>query len=86
MKIEKVGKTMIGRRVFSMAELKAQEYPTREEMEEIYSRFNEGKDIRLQPNRVSDLYESMNKLFDDFETEIVLEAFWQGYICGKASE
>ena len=86
MKIEKVGKTMIERRVFSMAELKAQEYPTREEIEEIYSRFNEGKDIRLQPNRVSDLYESMNKLFDDFETEIVLEAFWQGYICGKASE
>lgn len=72
----------IGRRVFSMAELKAQEYPTREEIEKIYDEFQE-KNIRLEPNRVSKLYESMNRLFEEYENEILLEVFYQGYIAGR---
>lgn len=61
------------------------EYPTREEINKLYDEFQE-KNIRLEPNRVSELYESMNRLFEEYENEILLEAFYQGYICGKASK
>lgn len=67
-----------------MGKLK-EEYPTREEIDKLYDEFQE-KNIKLEPNRVSELYESMNRLFEEYENEILLEAFYQGYICGKASK
>lgn len=68
-----------------MGNLKSEESLTRAEIENIYSKFCE-ENVSLRPNNISVLYEKLVNLFDEYETEIVLDAFYQGYICGLASK
>lgn len=57
----------------------------RQEIEKIYDKFC-GGDVRMPHNNVAGLYESLEKIFDEYENEIILDAFYQGYICGLAAK
>lgn len=68
-----------------MGNSKSKESLTREEIENIYDKFCE-ENVSLCPNNISDLYAKLDNLFDEYENELILDAFYQGYICGLASK
>lgn len=57
----------------------------REDIEKIYEDFYEKNKITVN-DKVVELYDSLIKTFEQYENEIILDAFYEGYICGIASK
>lgn len=58
---------------------------TREQIEEVFIKSCETF-VSLESDRIDELYKKMRYSFDEYVNELVLDAFYQGYICGKASK
>jgi len=57
----------------------------REDIEKIYEDFCEKNEITIN-DKVVGLNDSLRKAFDEYINEIILDAFYEGYICGIASK